>query len=107
METAPGFGPIRAARLVPIVASPLPSEATVLELLRARDRDSLELLNGGTKPKLAKLSLARMIAATLVRMWKDEEEYDPGRAGIGPRASRARGDPCPLQLAAPLCDPAL
>ena len=33
------------------------------------------------KPTLAKLSLARMIAATVLRMWKDEEEYDPGRAG--------------------------
>ena len=37
------------------------------------------LLDGGTKPTLAKLSLARMIAATVLRMWKDEEEYDPGR----------------------------
>jgi hypothetical protein len=40
------------------------------------------LLDGGTKPSLAKLSLARMIAATVLRMWKDEEEYDPGRAGL-------------------------
>ena len=119
-------------------ASSLPNEATVLELLRARDRDALELglgpdgrwgwikarvpqtrglsrqhnhflksifkgaattvitqrnkdpiyaryerlLDGGTKPTLAKLSLARMIAATVLRMWKDEEEYDPGRAGL-------------------------
>ncbi len=39
------------------------------------------LLDGGTKPTLAKLSLARMIAATVLRMWKDEEEYDPGRGG--------------------------
>ena len=37
------------------------------------------LLDGGTKPTLAKLSLARMIAATVLRMWKDEKEYDPGR----------------------------
>jgi hypothetical protein len=35
------------------------------------------LLDGGTKPTLAKLSLARMIAATVLRMWKDEKEYDP------------------------------
>ena len=40
------------------------------------------LLDGGTKPTLAKLSLARMIAATVLRMWKDEKEYDPGRAGL-------------------------
>jgi hypothetical protein len=39
------------------------------------------LLDGGTKPTLAKLSLARVIAATVLQMWKDEEEYDPGRAG--------------------------
>ena len=37
------------------------------------------LLDGGTKPTLAKLSLARMIAATVLRMWKDEKEYEPGR----------------------------
>ena len=39
------------------------------------------LLDGGTKPTLAKLSLARTIAATVLRMWKDEEAYDPGRGG--------------------------
>ncbi len=37
------------------------------------------LLDGGTKPTLAKLSLARMIAAMVLRMWKDEEVYDPDR----------------------------
>ncbi len=37
------------------------------------------LLDGGTKPSLAKVSLARMIAATVLRMWKDEKEYDPGQ----------------------------
>ncbi len=40
------------------------------------------LLDGGTKPSLAKVSLARMIAATVLRMWKDEEVYDPGRGGL-------------------------
>jgi hypothetical protein len=33
------------------------------------------MLDSGTKPNLAKLSLARIIAATVLRMWKDEEEY--------------------------------
>ena len=33
----------------------------------------------GTKPSLAKLTLARIIAATVLRMWKDEEEYRPER----------------------------
>ena len=39
------------------------------------------LLDGGTKPTLAKLSLSRMIAATVLRMWKDEEGYDSDRGG--------------------------
>jgi hypothetical protein len=33
------------------------------------------------KPTLARLSLARMIAATVLRMWKDEEVYDSKRGG--------------------------
>ena len=37
------------------------------------------LLDGGTKPPLARLSLARMIAATVLAMWKNEEVYEPGR----------------------------
>ncbi len=47
------------------------------------------LLDGGTKPTLSKLSLARMIAATALRMWKDEKEYDPGRAS--PTAKKREG----------------
>jgi hypothetical protein len=27
-----------------------------------------------------------MIAATVLRMWKDEEEYNPGRAGLPTKA---------------------
>ncbi len=51
-----------------------------------RNKDPLyaryeRLLVEGTKPTLAKLSLARMIAATVLWMWKDEEACDPGRAG--------------------------
>jgi hypothetical protein len=38
------------------------------------------MLAGGTKPSLAKLTLARIIAATVLRMWKDEEEYRPERS---------------------------
>ena len=38
------------------------------------------LVDGGTKPTLAKLSLARMIAATVLRMGKSKEAYDPGRS---------------------------
>jgi hypothetical protein len=47
------------------------------------------LLDGGTKPTLAKLSLARMIAAIVLRMWKDEQEYDPGR--VSPIAKKREG----------------
>ncbi len=33
------------------------------------------------KPTLAKLSLSRRIAATVLRMWKNEEVYDSERGG--------------------------
>ena len=36
-------------------------------------------LAGGTKPNLAKLTVARQIAAIVLAMWKAEEKYDPGR----------------------------
>jgi hypothetical protein len=39
----------------------------------------LRQLEGGTNPNLAKVTLARKIAAILLRMWKDEEKYDPQR----------------------------
>ncbi len=139
LETAPGFGPIRAARLVPIVVTPhrfrtkrqfwsycglgivtrsssdwvqatdgswirarVPQtrglsrqhnhflksifKGAAMTVITQRNKDPIylryeRLLGGGTKPTLAKLSLARMIAATVLRMWKDEEEYDPGRGG--------------------------
>ena len=35
------------------------------------------LTSAGTKPNLAKLTLARRIAAVVLRMWKDGKEYDP------------------------------
>jgi len=140
VETAPGFGPIRAARLVPIVVTPhrfrtkrqfwsycglgivtrsssdwvqttdgawikarVPQtrglsrqhnrflkhifKGAATTVITQRHKDPIharyqQLLDGGTKPTLAKLSLARMIAATVLRMWKDEEEYDPGRTGL-------------------------
>ena len=139
VESAPGFGPIRAARLVPIVVTPhwfrtkrqfwsycglgivtrsssdwiqtadggwvkarVPQtrglsrqhnrflkdifKGAATTVITQRTKDPIyaryqRLLDGGTKPTLAKLSLARMIAATVLRMWKDEEVYDPGRAG--------------------------
>lgn len=38
-----------------------------------------QLLAAGTKPNLAKLTLARQIAATALAMWKSEKEYDTTR----------------------------
>ncbi len=35
------------------------------------------LLVAGTKPNLAKLTVARRVAAIVLRMWKDEKEYEP------------------------------
>jgi len=37
------------------------------------------MLKAGTKPNLAKLTLARRIAAAVLSMWKHEEVYDPSR----------------------------
>jgi len=39
----------------------------------------LRLTSAGTKPNLAKLTVARRVAAIVLRMWKDEKEYDPGK----------------------------
>ena len=41
--------------------------------------DYSRLLEAGTKPNLAKLTLARKIAATVLAMWKHQEVYDPTR----------------------------
>ncbi len=37
------------------------------------------MLANGTKPNLAKLTVARQIAAIVLAMWKTEAKYDPGR----------------------------
>jgi transposase len=37
----------------------------------------LRLLDGGTKPNLAKLTLARQIASIVLAVWRNQEEYDP------------------------------
>jgi transposase len=140
IETAPGFGGIRAARLIPIVVTPhrfrtkrqfwtycglgivtrsssdwvqaadgswlkarVPQtrgltrqhnhflksifKGAATTVITQRNKDPIysryeRLVDGGTKPNLAKLSLARMIAATVLRMWKDEKGYDSERAGL-------------------------
>ena len=42
-------------------------------------KDYERLLTQGTKPNLAKVTLARRIAATALAMWKRQEVYDPTR----------------------------
>ena len=135
LETAPGFGPIRSARLASIVVTPhrfrtkrqfwsycglgivtrsssdwvqtdeggwvrarVPKtrglsrqhnrvlkdifKGAATTVVMQGSKDPLygryeQMLDGGTKPTLAKLSLARIIAATVLRMWKDGEVYKP------------------------------
>ena len=42
-------------------------------------KDYERMLEAGIKPNLAKLTLARRIAATVLSMWKHQEVYDPER----------------------------
>src|SRR3990172_6583865 len=39
----------------------------------------VRLTTAGTKPNLAKLTIARRVAAIVLRMWKDGKEYEPQR----------------------------
>lgn len=42
-------------------------------------RHYLQLLDGGTKPNLAKLTIARQIASIALALWRSGEPYDPKR----------------------------
>lgn len=42
-------------------------------------KDYERLVANGTKPNLARLTLARKIAAAVLAMWKNQEAYDPGK----------------------------
>jgi transposase len=146
LQTCPGLGPIRVARLLPIVVTPhrfrtrqqfwsycglglvvhsssdwvqLPDgkwkrvpvwqtrglskqhnrvlksvfkgAATTVIIQGTRtpmQADYARMLKDGIKPNLAKLTLARKIAATALRMWKDEEIYRPKI--VHERGTRAR-----------------
>jgi hypothetical protein len=50
--------------------------------------DYQRLLAAGTKPNLAKLTLARKIAATVLAMWKKEERYTPEKIRLSRDAHR-------------------
>jgi transposase len=136
LETAPGFGPIRVAQMLPIVVTPHRFRtkrqfwaycgfavvtrsssdwvrdqdhwvrARVLQtrglnwnynhLLKAIFKGAATTviahsgsnplragydrqLENGTKPNLAKLTVARQIAAIVLAMWKTEAAYDPSK----------------------------
>lgn len=44
-------------------------------------KDYQRMLEGGTKPDLAKLTLARKVSAIVLSMWKNKQEYDPNKTG--------------------------
>jgi hypothetical protein len=47
-------------------------------------QDFQRMTDAGIKPNLAKLTLARRIAATTLAMWKHQEDYDPSRTRPAP-----------------------
>ena len=66
LMTCPGMGPIRVAQMLPIVVTP-------------HRFSNKRLLDGGTKPNLAKLSIARQIASIILSMWRSEEVYNQAK----------------------------
>ncbi len=53
---------------------------TVIRCARKDDplyRHYQQLLDGGTKPNLAKLTISRQIASIVLSVWRSQEEYDP------------------------------
>jgi hypothetical protein len=62
----------------------MPAYEPVVRVQQAWPQDPLHahyqcLLDQGTKPHLAKLTLARRLAAVAFRLWKTEEVYDPAK----------------------------
>jgi hypothetical protein len=59
--------------------------AATTVITRAQDeplyRHHVSLLDGGTKPNLAKLTIARQIAAIVLALWRSMEVYDPKKLG--------------------------
>jgi transposase len=58
--------------------------AATTVIQRARQEEPLyrhyqQLLDGGTKPNLARLTIARQIASITLSMWRSEEVYDPAK----------------------------
>jgi transposase len=58
--------------------------AAMTVVQRARQEEPLyrhyqQLLHGGTKPNLARLTIARQIASITLSMWRSEKVYDPAK----------------------------
>jgi transposase len=49
--------------------------------------DYQRMITAGMKPNLARLTIARKIAAVVLAMWKKKEEYDPAKSQAKPRAA--------------------
>ena len=94
LETAPGFGPVRSARLVPIVVTPppVPYQAAVLELLRARDRDPLELGLGADERRRLGSSSCAADAGTLPAAQSGAEGDLQGHRHHGHHAAQQGSD---------------
>ena len=45
------------------------------------------MISAGIKPSLARLTIARKIAAAVLAMWKNKEEYDPAKSQPKPHAA--------------------
>jgi hypothetical protein len=57
----------------------------------------LALLAKGVKPTMARLTLARKIAAITLTLWKEEENFDPGKTEITSRLSVSGVEPFHLR----------
>jgi AcrR family transcriptional regulator len=79
LESVPGIGEVRAAQVVSVVVTPdrFRTRAQFWSYSGTLRRDYDRLLAAGTKPNLAKLTLARKIAAITLALWKTKEKYDP------------------------------
>jgi len=50
-------------------------------------QDYQRMISAGMKPNLARITVARKIAAAVLAMWKNKEEYDPAKSQHKPDAA--------------------
>lgn len=73
----------------PLLKSVFKGAATTVTMLLPDDplhERYQKMIEGGMKPALARLTLARQIASTVLSMWKHQEAYDPQRWMTPPAA---------------------